>query len=66
MQSVQEVLKLKQGYFGYLFKRTFQMFFRIPEFFANHSVNLESARLMKNLANSFLQTLKNPVSRKSF
>ena len=32
IQSFQDVLKLKHGYLGYLFKRTFQTFFKIPEF----------------------------------
>ena len=40
IQSVQEVLKLKQGYLGYLFKRTFQTFFKISGFLANHLDNL--------------------------
>jgi hypothetical protein len=66
IQSVQELLKLKQGYLGYLFKRTFQTFFKISRSFANHPDNLESARLIKILANSFLQTLKNPVGQNSF
>ena len=66
IQSVQEVIKLKQGFFGYLFKLTFQTFFKIFGFFANHPDNLESERSIKNLTNSFFQTLKNPVSQKSF
>ena len=33
IQSVQVVLKLKQGYLGYLFKQTFQTFFKISRFF---------------------------------
>ena len=65
IQSVPEVPKLKQGYLGYLFKRTFQTFLKISGFFADHPDNLESARLIKILANSFSQTLKNPVGRKS-
>ena len=66
IQSVKEVPKLKQGYFGYLFKRNFQTFIKISRFFANLPDNLESERLIKNLANSFLQILKNPVSQTSF
>ena len=66
IQPVQEVLKSKQGYLVYLFKQTFQMFFKISGFFANHPDNQQSARLIKNLANYFLQTLKNPVIQKSF
>ena len=65
-QSVHEVCKLKQGYLGYLFKRTFQRFFKISGCFANHPDNLDSARLIKKQANSFLITLKNPVSQKCF
>ena len=53
IQSVQEVLRLKQGYLGYLFKRTFQAFFKFSGFFANHSDNLESARVI-NKTNKYL------------
>ena len=42
------------------------MFFKISGFFANHPDDLESAKLIKNLANFFLQILKNPVSQKVF
>ena len=66
IQSLQEVLKFKQGYLGYPFKQTFQTFFRISGLFANHPDNLESARLIKILANSFLQILKNPFGQKFF
>ena len=64
-QSVQEVPKLKQGYLEYVFKRTFQTFFKISRFFENHPDNLKSARLIKNLANYFFKTLKNPFSQKN-
>ena len=58
IQSVQEVPKLKIGFFGYHLKLTFQTFFKISGFFANHLDNLESSRLIKKQTNYFLQTLK--------
>ena len=66
IQSVQEVLQLKQGYFGYLYKRTFQTFFKISGSFANHPDNLESPRLIKKHGKFLFTNLKNPVSQKSY
>ena len=66
IQSVQEVLKIKQGYLGYPFKRTFQTFFKISGFLANHLDNLESARLIKYLANFFFTNLKKSSQSKKF
>ena len=53
IQSVRKGHKLKQDFFGYIFKLTFQRFLKIFRFFANYPDNLENVKSIKYLKKSF-------------